>query len=186
MDLGIFVGISADGLASHQPQKPFLEAMQAEPSEQQEHTPSALEELQTSLGQALAAVLETGVVRPLGAWLDDEIVLATGERYSGDARAVAEFLQTRSRNIGRWMPKIQEREQERSGSLLWQETRELVQKWIMSTPPLDMPPQQFAQEILLALVLQQCNEISVADRARIMGVSTPTYQKRLKQIAQEA
>jgi DNA-binding NtrC family response regulator len=186
VDLGIFIGISADGLASHQPQKPFLEVMQAQPSEQQEYTPSALEELQSSLAQALAAVLETGVVRPLGAWLDDEIVLAAGDRYSGDARAVSEFLQTRSRNIGRWMPKIQEREPERSGSLLWQETRELVQKWIMSTPPLDVPPQQFAQEILMALVLQQCSEVSLTDRARIMGVSTPTYQKRLKQIAQEA
>jgi hypothetical protein len=35
-------------------------------------------------------------------------------------------------------------------------------------------------------VLQQCDGISVADRARIVGVSTPTYQKRLKQLLQDA
>ena len=46
--------------------------------------------------------------------------------------------------------------------------------------------EQFAQELLLTLVLQQCGDVSVADRARIMGVSTPTYQKRLKQVLQEA
>jgi len=88
--------------------------------------------------------------------------------------------------VGRWMPRIQAREQERSSSLMWQESGSLVRQWIMETPPTEIPPQQFAQEMLLTLVLQQCGESSVADRARIMGVSTPTYQKRLKQVLQEA
>jgi DNA-directed RNA polymerase specialized sigma24 family protein len=39
---------------------------------------------------------------------------------------------------------------------------------------------------LMGLVLHQCDGVSVADRARLMGVSTPTYQKRLKQILREA
>lgn len=186
VDLGIFTGLTADGSASATARRPFLEAAQEEGDEQPDYVPSAVEELRNALAQALAAILETGVLRPLGAWLDDEIVLAALERFGGDNRGAAQFLQTRSRNVGRWMPRIQAREAERDSSLMWQESSALVRQWVLETPPLDLPPQQFAQEMLLALVLQQCGDASVADRARIMGVSTPTYQKRLKQVLQEA
>lgn len=186
VDLGIFTGISADGSAAEPSRRPFLEALQEAPPDEPDYTPSAGEELRDALARALAAVLETGVIRPLGAWLDDEIVLAALARFGGDNRGAAEFLQTRSRNIGRWLPRIAERQPEREASLMWQDSGALARQWILETPPLDVPPQQYAQELLMGLVLHQCDGVSVADRARLMGVSTPTYQKRLKQILREA
>lgn len=186
VDLGIFRGISVDGLAASATERPFLEIMQEEQLEDTGYVPSTLEEMRMAIGQALAASMETGTLRPLGAWIDDEIILAACERYGSDGRGAAGFLHTRSRNIGRWMPKILEREPERDGSLLWQEARKLVRQWILEAAPQDVSPQQLAQDMLLSLVLQQCDDVSVADRARIMGVSTPTYQKRLKQLLREA
>lgn len=186
VDLGIFRGISVDGLAATTADRPFLEVMQEVQVEEERYLPSTHEELRMALGQALAASLETGTLRPLGAWLDDEIILAASERYGNDGRGAAEFLHTRSRNISRWMPKVLEREPERDASLLWQDTRKLVRQWILEVAPQAVSPQQQGQDMLLALVLQQCDEASVAERARIMGVSTPTYQKRLKELLQEA
>lgn len=187
VDLGLFVGISADGLAAQTPDKrPFLTAHAEEDTETTDYIPSVQEELRLALGQALAASLETDVLRPLGAWLDDELVEAALDRCGGDGRGAAEYLQTRNRNIGRWLERLKAREAEREGSLLWQESRRLVREWVMETTPPDNPPQQVAQEMLLSLVLQQCDGISVADRAKIMGVSTPTYQKRVKQLLEDA
>lgn len=186
VDLGIFSGISADGSAAVPTRKAFLETLQEDDADNPAYTPSAREELRDALAQALAAVLETGVIRPLGAWLDDEIVLAALERFGGDNRATAEFLQTRSRNVGRWLERISARQPEREASLMWQESSALARQWILETPQLDVPPQQYAEELLMGLVLHQCDGVSVADRARLMGVSTPTYQKRLKQILREA
>ena len=186
VDLGIFTGISADGSAAEPTRKPFLEVLQEAPVDEPDYAPSAREELRDALARALAAVLETGVIRPLGAWLDDEIVLAALERFGGDNRGAADFLHTRSRNVGRWLPRIAERQPERDASLMWQDSGALARQWILETPQLDVPPQQYAQELLMGLVLHQCDGVSVADRARLMGVSTPTYQKRLKQILREA
>jgi DNA-binding NtrC family response regulator/GGDEF domain-containing protein len=186
VDLGIFKGITADGISSPAPERPFLEVMQEQPREEESYAPSAVDELRTALGQALAASLETGALRPLGEWLDDEVILAACDRFGSDSRGAAGFLHTRTRNIGRWMPKIVERNQEREDSLLWQDARKLARQWILETAPTELPPQQLAQDMLMSLVLQQCGDVSVADRARIMGVSTPTYQKRLKQWLQEA
>ena len=185
VDLGIFQGISADGAQTPATERPFLEIMQEQPREEH-YASSTADELRMALGEALAASLETGGLRPLGEWLDDEIILAACDRFDGDSRGAAGFLHTRTRNIGRWMPKVLGRNQEREGSLLWQDARKLARQWILEAAPTELPPQQLAQDMLLSLVLQQCTDISVADRARIMGVSTPTYQKRLKQRLQEA
>ena len=186
VDLGLFVGISADGQASQSlGQRPFLTAHTEEQPEESSYAPSAQEELRLALGQALAASLETEVLRPLGAWLDDELIEAALDRCAGDSRGAAEYLQTRNRNIGRWLPRVKAREAEREASLLWQESRRLAREWVMESTPPDSPPQQVAQDMLLSLVLQQCGGISVADRAKIVGVSTPTYQKRVKQLLQD-
>ncbi len=185
VDLGLFVGISEDGQASQSlDRRAFLTASAEEQPEESGYAPSAQEELRLALGQALAASLETEVLRPLGAWLDDELIEAALDRCGGDSRGAAEYLQTRNRNIGRWLPRVKAREEEREASLLWQESRRLAREWVMESTPPDSPPQQVAQDILLSLVLQQCDGISVADRAKIMGVSTPTYQKRVKHLLQ--
>jgi hypothetical protein len=93
----------------------------------------------------------------------------------------AEFLHTKSRNVSRWLPKIQSREEKRNSSALWQESRRLVKQWIREAAQLSESPLQLAQSMLLSHVTKQGQSISVADRARIMGVSTPTYHKRLQE-----
>ena len=66
--------------------------------------------------------------------------------------------------------------------MLWQESRRLVRQWISESAPLPEPPQQIAQHTLLRHVIEQCSDVGPADRARIMGVSVPTYQKRLQEL----
>lgn len=186
VDLGLYSGLRADGGARSSSERPFLRVSQQEGEEPEHYQPSTQEALRVALGVALDTLLQTDTVKPLGTWLDDEVILAACERYRGDSGGAARFLHTRSRNISRWLPKILSRDHERSGSLLWQEPRKLVQQWIRETAQLTQSPQQLAQDMLMSHVLQQCDGISVADRARIMGVSTPTYQKRLKQLLQDA
>ena len=133
-----------------------------------------------ALGEALHGLLELEAIKPLGSWLDDEVILAVCERYRDNMRAAADFLQTKPRNIGRWMPKVLSRDHERSASSLWQTPHRLIRQWIREAAVMDEPPQVLVQRVLLSHVLRQCEGISVADRARIMGVSVPTYQKRLQ------
>ena len=185
VDLGLFLGLDAAGSGRDLPEAVFLQQVE-QPVGEIEYSSSALEDLGDALGQALHNTLELNTLKSLGAWLDDEIVLAACERYRDDTRGAAQLLQTRTRNIGRWMPRILSRDHERSSSLLWQECRKCVGQWIQGVEHAGVPPQECARDLLLAHVLQQCGDLSVADRARIMGVSAPTYQKRLKQLLQEA
>jgi DNA-binding NtrC family response regulator len=182
VDLGLFAG---DPTAPHKPApvagESFLAAEEAEAAADA-YTPTTVEQLSDALGEALLALLQLDTLKPLGVWLDDEVVLAACRRFRGNRSAVAGFLQTRNRNVARWLPKIEQREEERSGSLLWQEPRRLVQAWISEVPAGGEPPQQVAQDLLLAQVLRHCSALKVSARAGIMGVSTPTYQKRLQEI----
>lgn len=182
VDLGIFKGlVSASG--SSLPQKrAYLQALVDPAPEEAGYLPTSLEELGVALGEALHALLATGGIKPLGAWLDDEVILAVCERYRDHMRAAADFLQTKPRNIGRWLPKVQSRDQERSSSSLWQTPHRLIRQWIREAAPMEKPPQQIVQDVLLAHVISQCEGLSVTERASIMGVSTPTYQKRLQEV----
>ena len=83
-------------------------------------------------------------------------------------------------NISRWLPKIQSREAQRAGSSLWQDSRRLVREWIRETSQVAAPPLQLISGVLLQQILEQGHSLNVADRARIMGVSVPTYHKRLQ------
>jgi DNA-binding NtrC family response regulator len=182
VDLGIFRGASPASASRVLPDRPFLRVVLEEVQEVPHYTPSALERLTVALGVALHALLEQALVEPLGAWLDDEVVVAACDRYRGNRRAAAEFLHTRPRNLNRWLPGIAAREAGREASTLWQEPRRLVREWIGETAPPAEAPQLLAQALLLSHVVEQCEGNSVAERARIMGVSTPTYQKRLRAI----
>ena len=83
------------------------------------------------------------------------------------------------------MPRVLSRDHERSSSSLWQTPRTLVRRWILEAAPGAQPPQQLAEAMLLSHIANQCEGVSVADRARIMGVSTPTYLKRLQDIREQ-
>jgi DNA-binding NtrC family response regulator len=183
VDLGLFVGRDIPpGRPRTLAEAPFLAAGETEAEAGDSYTPTALEKLSDALGAALHALLQLDSLKPLGVWLDDEVVLAAWKRFHGDRGAVAAFLQTRNRNVARWLPKIEQREEERAGSLLWQEPRRLVQEWISEVPSEGEPPQLVAQDLLLAQILRHCSALKVSARAGIMGVSTPTYQKRLQEI----
>ena len=180
VDLDLFNGLSAAGQVNTPQKRAYLQVLVDTPVEEESYAPSTLDELSVALGEALHNLLELESIKPLGSWLDDEVILAVLERYRDNMRAAADFLHTRSRNISRWMPKVQSREPERSASSLWQTPQRLVRQWIREAAPMTESPQELVQGILLSHVVRQCEGVSVADRARIMGVSVPTYQKRLQ------
>lgn len=182
VDLGIFKGLSPGGGSGRGEKRAYLQMLVEASPDEGEYTPTTLEELGVALGEALNNLMEMEAIKPLGAWLDDEVVLAVCERYRENMRAAADFLQTKPRNISRWMPKVLARENERNNSSLWQTPQQLVRRWLKEAAPMPEPPQQVVQGILLSHIVSQCGSISAADRARIMGVSTPTYQKRLQEM----
>jgi DNA-binding NtrC family response regulator len=182
VDLGIFKGLSPAGPGRSPQKRAYLQTLVEASFEEPAYTPTTLEELGVALGEALHSLLELDTIKPLGAWLDDEVILAVCERYRDNMRAAADFLQTKPRNVGRWMPKVLSRDHERSASSLWLTPQRLIRQWIRESAPMATPPQELVEAILLSHVVRQCEGISVADRARIMGVSIPTYQKRLQEI----
>lgn len=182
VDLGLFDGIDPEGAAYVPESTPFLVAAEAGSAGDDGYKPSTLESLDVALGQAVKSVLELQVNNPLGNWLDDELVLATLERYRGDLPEAGRFLHTRPRNIRRWLPRIESREEARNSSALWQAPRRLLQEWVREISPPDESPMLLLQDKLLAHIEAQANTLSSARRARIFGVSTPTYLKRLKEV----
>jgi len=124
------------------------------------------------------------MIKPLGTWLEDELVLAALDRYRGDLRRSGDFLHTKPRNIGRWLAKIEMREDERNGSALWQKPRRLLREWVRESPQSDESPLVLMADNLMAHVNEQGGALSSAVRARIMGVSTPTYLKRMRETSE--
>ena len=108
------------------------------------------------------------------------MVLAALERYRGNPGKAAGLLHTRSRNISRWLPKIESREAERNSYPLWQESRRLLREWVRDLPLTEESPMERVQDRLLEHVQRRSADTSVAERAGILGVSVPTYHKRLR------
>ena len=184
VDLGLFKGIDPDGGDVTQDVQPFLVVAQRGPEAEEVYTATTLEALDGALGEAVHALLEHGLNKPLGQWLEDDIVLAALDRYRGDVSRTASFLHTRSRNISRWQPKIVLREEERGASSLWQAPRRLLREWIRELPQPEYSLLTFLHNKLMFHVNDQAAHLATARRADIMGVSTPTYNKRLRELAQ--
>ncbi|MAT94916.1 MAG: hypothetical protein CME59_20285 [Halioglobus sp.] len=181
VDLGLFQGIEAAGTARVGESRPFLEVVDSAAQEVPDYAPSSLDALDFALAEAVHSLLQLEAIKPLGTWLDDDLVSSALERYRGDARRAADFLHTRARNISRWLPKIQAREEERNASALWQEPRRRLREWVRESPQLEKSPMQLLQGRLLAHVEGQGSDLGTARRAGIMGVSTPTYLKRVRE-----
>ena len=180
VDLGLFTGINPDGAPYLPEPRPFLAVAQAVEAEEETYAPTAVESLHVALGEAVHALLALNMIKPLGAWLEDELVLAALDRYRGDLRRAGEFLHTKPRNLSRWLPKIAAREEERGGSALWQNPRRLLREWVRESPQPEASPLALMADTLMAHVNEQGTGLSAALRARIMGVSTPTYLKRMR------
>jgi DNA-binding NtrC family response regulator len=185
VDIGLFKGLSVEPTAAPPGEHPFLQSVMEPRREEVVYSASPLEDLRVALGESLHSMLENNAVKPLGAWLEDELVLAVCDRFQGNKRAAAELLHTKPRNIGRWLPAIEARNQERNASLLWQAPRQLVRQWVLEAAVSEQAPQQLLQGMLLSHIQRQCHGVSTADRARIMGMSTPTYLKRLRELSGE-
>ena len=183
VDLGLFKGISPDGAPYLPEPRSFLAMAEADDTEDDSYVPSALETLDVALGEAVYNLLALNLIKPLGAWMDDDVVLAVLDRYRNDMPRAAEFLHTKPRNISRWLPKIKLREEERNNSSLWQKPRRLLREWVRESPQLAESPLQLIKDKLMAHVNKLGGALSSAKRARIMGVSTPTYMKRLRETA---
>ena len=184
VDLGLFTGINPDGLPYHSEPRPFLATVQTDEHEDENYTPSALESLHVALGEAVHSLLALNMIKPLGVWIEDELVQAALDRYRGDQRRAADFLHTKPRNISRWLPRIELRENDRNGSALWQKPRRLLREWVRETSQSEESPMLLMTDKLLAHVMEQGGALGVAARASIMGVSTPTYLKRVREAAQ--
>lgn len=178
LDLGLF--LEEDGPRNTAAtEQCFLELMDKNVTAPELYNPSALDELEQALGVAVHDSLIKSPL-PLGAWLDDELVLAVLARYREDVRKAADFLQTSTRNINRWQPRIEERTAERRQSESWREPARLVGEWVREASVPESPPQEFLQGLLLNHIEHQGIDTNIKQRARIMAVSVPTYQKRLK------
>lgn len=178
LDLGLF--LEEDGPRNTAAtEQCFLELMDKNVTAPELYNPSAFDELEQALGVAVHDSLIKSPL-PLGAWLDDELVLAVLARYREDVRKAADFLQTSTRNINRWQPRIEERTAERRQSESWREPARLVGEWVREASVPESPPQEFLQGLLLNHIEHQGIDTNIKQRARIMAVSVPTYQKRLK------
>lgn len=183
VDLGLFKGIDPEGTPASAESRPFLAGFEESAEDSVSYAPTALESVDTALAEAVHSMLELDLVKPLGTWLQDDVVLAALDRYRKDMRLAGEFLHTRPRNISRWLPKIEAREEERNSSALWQPPRRLLWDWVRESPQLEDPPLRMFESMLLTHVEAQASALNSARRAQILGVSTPTYIKRLREFA---
>ena len=184
VDLGIYKSNAEGGELSPSSPGSFLDAVDKLPATEESYTPTPREQLDLALGEAVNKIVKKGAIVPLGAWLADDIVLATKQRYRGSMRSAAEFLHTNPRNLTRWAPKIEQRESERNGSPIWHDSRRLVAEWISATSLSPDSPLDDAQNMLLSHLEKLSDTLRVATRAKIMAMSTPTYQKRVKELSE--
>ncbi|MFK7978009.1 MAG: sigma 54-interacting transcriptional regulator [Halioglobus sp.] len=182
VDLGLYEGIEPDGLPESPETRAFLTLVEEVDIGEDAYQPTTTESLDVALGEAIHDMLALELVKPLGSWLEDDLVLATLDRYRQDVPKAANFLHTTARNIRRWLPKIESREEERASSSLWQKPRRLLRDWVRETPAPDHSPLTSLHDSLMKHLQRQGGRLSSARRASVMGVSTPTYLKRLRQL----
>lgn len=182
-DLGLFGEMKPVESPARQP---LLDGFGAEISHIGRYRPSAAEELEQRVAEAVHHVLSTGSDEPLGTWLDDEVVLAVLARCAGQSAKAAKCLHTTSRNIQRWLPRIEERRAQRDDSMYWKSVSEVVGRWVLDIDDHGVDPMGAARGMILRQLETQGMAVSLKARAGILGVSVPTYNKRLKLVAQQS
>ena len=159
----------------------FLEAGDKIPVSEESYAPPSIERLDVALGEAVSATIRASHIDPLGSWLQDDLVLAARERYSGSLRSTADLLRTNPRNISRWLPQIEQRAQQRNGSPIWSEPRRLAGEWIRESSLSSESPLELARNMLLSHLTTLEGSVRVSTKAAIMGMSIPTYNKAVKE-----
>jgi DNA-binding NtrC family response regulator len=164
----------------------FLEVLDAGDAQAEIYTPSPLEELDAVVATLVQSEEAQAGGWPLGTWLQDELVLAAMERYADEQPRAAEFLQIPSRNIGRWLPRIEERAAARSACDMWREAARLVRDWVRALPATAESPIESLEKRLLTHLERLDDELSTRMKSTLLGVSAPTYQKRVRYYAEQA
>lgn len=177
VDLRLFLGDRATSLGLEPPLQGFAGHDFCSGS----YSPSAREELERALAERVNQLLLAEEHLPLGTWLEDEIVLAALVRYRGQHGPSADFLQTSRRNIVRWLPAIRDRQPLRDGRALWQEPARLAADWVRGLGSAGASPLLTGQGLLLELLEAQRDIATVEVRAQMLGVSRPTYGRRLRE-----
>nr|WP_241263076.1 sigma 54-interacting transcriptional regulator [Parahaliea mediterranea] len=165
--------------------QPLLDGFGGELSHAGDYRPSARSELEQRLAEAVHHVLDTGGEEPLGTWLEDEIVLAVLARCGGQTARAAKRLRTTSRNVQRWLPGIEARNTQRADNMNWKPVGEVVARWVDNLEVDCSDPVHSAREIILQQLEIQGMAAKLKTRAAILGVSVPTYNKRLRLAAQD-
>jgi DNA-binding NtrC family response regulator len=181
MDLGIYKGGSGQEAFTSAVPMSFLESMDKLVASEESYTPSALEQLDLALAECVNYLQLQDIVEPLGEWLHDELVLAAIDRFRGGTKSTAEFLQTNPRNIGRWSAKIEQRESSRYACMAWNDCRRLSGEWVRECSQRADSPLEVSENMLLQHLEKLKGTLRLATRAKIMGMSAPTYQKRVRE-----
>jgi transcriptional regulator with AAA-type ATPase domain len=163
---------------------PYLDTLSKVDEAEEAFSPSALDELKLALAQAVSKALVDQDALPLGTWLWDEVVLAVISRYADQLPRAGEFLHTTSRNLSRWLPGIEQRLAQRNLSSYWRESQRLVAPWVRELPVSEEPLKETVLNMLMFQLEHQGKQAVLPLRAHILGVSAPTYQKRLKDYTQ--
>ncbi len=183
-----WLGPAELGLFSHDqdtPREPLVDGFGGGLGATGDHRPGSREALELRLAEAVHHVLAQGEEIPLGTWLEDAIVRCVLSACADQPARAARRLQTTSRNVSRWLPGIESRAQARRESLIWRPVQASVEDWVAQAADPEEGPLQTAQTLLLRQLELQGMDISVKNRAALLGVSPPTYNKRLKAIAGE-
>lgn len=142
--------------------------------------PTLEEDFSWALGELVIRLLQDDPL-PVGHWLVDDILLASEQRYSGDVRLIARFLRESTRNTRRWLARAHERNREREEDVRWLDCRRLLREWVRESGVLPYPLLQRVQEILMSVLLSLQNEHGIARCAVLLGVSKPTFNKKISE-----
>lgn len=164
----------------------FLEVLDTGETRIDAYVPTPYEELDSIIADLVQDDDFRGAGWPIGTWLQDELVLAAMERYQGEQPRAAELLHTPSRNIGRWIPKIENRATERAECDDWRDAARLVRDWVRALPATTDSPTESLEKMLLSHLERLDDKATTQDKAAILGVSAPTYQKRVRYYDQGA
>jgi DNA-binding NtrC family response regulator len=157
----------------------YLASMQREALTEPYHA-SVEDELSRALGARVIQQLRDKPL-PVGQWLVDDILLASELRYSGNVRLVARFLRENTRNTRRWLARAHERDKQRESEQRWSECHSLVQEWVRESAVLPYGMIQRAEDMLLDILRSLESEFGATRCAAVLGVSRPTYKKRVSE-----
>ena len=150
-------------------------------SKTSDFTLSARQELEVAI-KTWCSELDSKNEIPLAVWLQDELVLASIDRYKGSQSKAASWLQVPSRNIRRWMPAIEKRKKTRRAAQHSNDHVRLIREWVRESPREGPSPVKELEKTLLLETLQLKNKFDLPLLAGLMGVSIPTYRKKINEL----